>query len=90
MTKFAVYYDDGEHNQQLEVFTSRDEAVKCFVEEVEKYKADPAGYTGMTPDDYHPDGPPDLELAVVDDDECYVDTLNAWTLDNGYDIDPAK
>ena len=88
MTKYAVYYDDGEHGQQIGVTTSKDEAVKWFVEEVEKFKADPEAYTGMTPDEYHIDGPPDLELAVVDDDECYVDTLNCWTVDGGYDEEP--
>ena len=91
MTKYAVYYDDGLHGTKLEVFTSKAEAVKCFVEEAEKYKADPEGYTGLTPDEYHSDGPPDLELAIVDDeDECFLESLNVYTLDGGFDTDPSE
>ena len=89
MTKYAVYYDDGYHAYQLEVFTSKDEAEKFFIAEVNKFKADPVKYTEMTPDEYHPDGPPDLELAEVDeDDDCYLNTLNCWNLDGGFDVDP--
>ena len=89
MTKYAVYYDDGAHNTQLEVFTSKDDAVKCFVEEVAKFKADPAGYTDQNPNDWNDEFYPDLELAIVDDeDECFLESLNCFTLDGGFDIEP--
>ena len=79
MNKYAVYYDDGAHNYQLEVFTSEAEGHKSFAEEVAKFKADPAGYTEQNPNDWDDEFYPDLELAVVDEDECYIDTLDSWS-----------
>ena len=62
MDKYAVYYDDGEHNYQLEVFSSEDEARKVYLEEVAKFKANPAEYTEQNPNDWDDEFYPDLEL----------------------------
>ena len=79
MSKYAVYYDDGAHSYQLEVFTSEEEARKTYLEEIAKFKANPAEYTEQNPNDWDDEFYPDFELAVVDDeDECYLDTIDSW------------
>ena len=79
MNKYAVYYDDGAHSCQLEIFSSEDEARKAFTEEVAKFKANPAEYTEQNPSDWDDEFFPDFELAVVDEDECYIDTIDWWS-----------
>ena len=87
MTKYAVYWDDGAHCNQIDVFTSLQEATIFFASEVTKAKEDLEGYFLSNPKDWDDDFYGYIELSEVDDeDECFIDTLNCWTLDNGFDF----
>ena len=83
MTKFAVYFDDSEHQQQMGVFTDKDDANKAFTDAVDTLKKEIEDgewdelYEEI--DDY-----PDIELAVVDENEDYTDTVMFWCHSKGY------
>ena len=86
MTKYAVYWDDGIHCNQIDVFTSLKQATKFFVSEVIEAKKDLEIYFGSSPKEWDDDFYGHIELSEVDDeDECYVETLNVWTLE-GFDF----
>ena len=93
MTKYAIYFhDEGSHTDQLEVFTDLDAATAAFKDEVEKFKSgtdDYYSYTAAERSEWNDDFYPDLELAIVDDDddEFFLESINVWTPINGYDVE---
>ena len=88
MVKYATYWDDGKHCNQIEVFSSLKKASQSFVEEVRIAKKDLAGYFGSKPEEWDETFfYPHIELSDVDDeDECYHETLNCWTPHYQFDL----
>ena len=76
MSKYSVRFDDGEHQSTLGVFTDEVEAMMFFKRNVSQFMADPSTF-GQADD-------PDFELAVVDDDECYLSTVQFWNPSQGF------
>ena len=88
---FRVYWEDGEHNYEVENFETKDEAVKCFMSEVEKFKANPGEYTGQNPEEwtYGLDGEecyyPTFYVDYVDEDDSNNDIdINDFDLNRGF------
>ena len=49
---YKVYWDDGEHTIDIEVFTSLDEANKCFINETKEAQKDLGKYFGSPPSEW--------------------------------------
>ena len=82
MTKYAVYWDDGAHCNQIDVFTSLKKATKFFANEVTEAKKNLQEYFGSNPKEWDDDFFGHIQLSEVDDEgECYVEALNVWTLE---------
>ena len=88
---FRVMWEDGEHNYDIDNFESKDEAVKCFMSEVEKFKASPGEYTGQNPEEWNNglDGEayyPTFYVEYVDEDDSANDyDINAYDFYQGFD-----
>lgn len=83
LQKYAVYFDDSEDSTQIGVFTDKEEANQVFKKEVAELQQ--AIKDGEWDELYEDTGDyPDVELALVDDDENYTDTVMFWNHSLGY------
>ena len=81
MQKYAFSIDDGAHTEQLEVFTSLEEATKYYENEVKKAEKDPEKYFNQSASEWSDDFYPHIELTKVDEDEYYEDDIDSWAPD---------
>ena len=90
MLKYAVYFDDGAHCNQLDTFNTLEEANKLFLAEIEKFKQDPELYGGSTPEDWTDDFIPFFEITTCDEenDLYFIDDVNSWMPGEGFTVEP--
>ena len=80
MTKYVFCIDDGEHNDQIEEFTSLEEAKKFYEKEEKAAMADPEKYFGQSKEDWSEDFYPNIELNEWDGEE-FIDWIETWSPD---------
>ena len=83
---FRVYWEDGEHTTIINKFETKEEAVKCFMTNVEQFKANPGEYTGNNPEDWNDtDYYPTIAVDYVDENESDNDyDINDFDLNRGF------
>ena len=83
---FRVYWDDGHHDNEVENFEAKEDAVKCFMSEVEKFKENPGQYTGQNPEEWNEtDYYPTITVDYVDEDDSDNDyDINDFDLNRGF------
>ena len=80
MTKYVFCIDDGEHNEQIEEFTSLEEAKKFYEKEEKAAMADPEKYFSQSKKDWSEDFYPNIELNEWDGEE-FICTIDDWNPD---------
>ena len=88
MTYYSLLFDHHDHTYHLADFTSLEDANKAFLVEVEKFKADPAGYTDDDPSTWNDEYFPHLEIIKCDDEDNILDDINAFSTFCGFDKEP--
>lgn len=72
--KFAVYFDDGEHEHVLEKFATEKEAFSYYHEQIKLFKSGDKTYQPYYNDDYDAE----FEVVILDDEECWDETITSW------------
>ena len=83
MTKYVFCIDDGEHTEQIEEFTSLEEARKFYKKEEKKVDEDPEKYFGQSKEDWSEDYYPDISLNEYggENDEEFIDWIEVCSPD---------
>ena len=83
---FRVHWDNGHHDNEVENFETKEEAVKRFMSEVEKFKANPGEYTNENPEEWNEtDYYPTITVDYVDEDDSDNDCdINDFDLNRGF------
>ena len=83
--RFAVNFDDGEQTHQIQVFATKEEALKFMKQEVEKVKNGTnefySQFPALTEDG---DIGADFELALLDNNGNYEETVLFWNIEMEY------
>ncbi len=81
--RFAVYFDDGAHSHQLSCFDTQDAARSYLESEAVRLQNQEGEYAGL---EYlgEEDKEFDFEMAILDEEGLFEETLLFWNPRNGY------
>ena len=80
---FAVYFDDGAHSHQLSCFNTLETARSYLESEVARFQSQEGEYANL---EYlgEEDEEFDFELALLDEEGIFEETILFWNPRNGY------
>ena len=73
------YTDAAEHLKQIDLFSTEQEARKCFEEEIEKFKSRHSDYEDDWLSGWNSQQYPQIELNEADEEGLFIDGIDGWS-----------